>query len=304
MNKKVIITGATGLIGKRVTEILKEKGYFVTVFTRNPANASESLHADEFVQWEPGGNKDWVSHINGAYGIIHLAGEPVMAGRWTDKQKDKILNSRVIGTTELADAAVMAETKPEVFVCGSAIGIYGHVPEDEVNEEYSAGRGFTAEVVMKWEAASMNVDKAGIRRVNLRTGIVLHPEGGALEKFLPPFKMFIGGPLGSGKQWFPWIHLDDIALLFVYALENEKLTGPVNGTAPNPVRMKDFTKSLGRVLHRPSFFKVPGFVLKIILGEAATEVLSGARVIPDKADAAGFEFKYPFVEEALRDLLS
>ena len=304
MEKRIVVTGATGLIGKRVIELLKEKNYSVTVFTRSPQKAKSILpRADEFVEWDSN-NINWSESINGAYGIIHLAGESVIGKRWSPQQKQKIKESRIEGTGALIKAVSKVENKPEVFISASAVGYYGTSFTKEFTEESEPGNDFLAEVASAWENEAEKVEKLDVRRVSIRIGIVLDKNEGALAKMITPFKFFIGGPLGSGNQPFPWVHLDDVAGLFIYALENKNLFGAYNAVAPEKLTMKEFTNRLGNVMKRPSIFSVPEFVLKIVLGEAAEVVTKGAFVIPKRTLESGYNFKFTKVNNALKDLLN
>ncbi len=310
MSGKIIITGSTGLIGKKIFSGLKEKGYDVIVFSRNPERAqSINPSAMEYVRWnvesESDLNKsnDWEKYVEGTKAVIHLAGESIMAERWNSEHKKRVLNSRIFGTRSLVEAIGKAGQKPDVFICASAIGYYGS-SESDVDETFPAGNNFLSEVVKRWEEEAARVEKYNVRRVNVRTGIVLDKNEGALAKLLIPFKLFVGGPLGSGKQWFPWIHLEDVAGLFLFSLEESKINGAINAVSPNPVRMKEFCKILGRVMHRPSLFKVPEFILRLVLGEAASTVIEGVKVIPKKVVEYGFKFSYENVEQALRNILN
>jgi hypothetical protein len=301
---KIAITGATGLIGTKLSNLLKNEGHEITVLTRNPNKAKAELpNADNFVEWTPNQDGEWQKAIDGKDALVHLAGENLMSSRWTEEHKKNIRNSRVIGAKELIKAIEKAENKPEVFATASAIGYYGRSASGEVTEESDPGDDFLAGVISELENETAKVEELGVRKVNVRIGVVLDKNGGALARMLPPFKFFIGGPLGTGKQWFPWVHIDDVINLFHFTLTNRNVKGPVNAVAPNSMTMEEFTNTLGKVLHRPSFFKVPEFVLNIILGEAASVVTKGVNIKPKRTLEYGYKFKFTDVEKALRDLL-
>lgn len=301
---KVAITGATGLIGTKITNLLKEGGHEITVLTRNVSKAKAALpQADDFVEWSPKQNRELQNAINGKNAVIHLAGENLMSSRWTEEHKKKVRESRVLGAREIVDAIKKAESRPQAFLSASAIGYYGRTAEGEVTEEAEPGKDFLAGVIKELENETTKVDEFVVRRVNIRIGIVLDKNGGALAKMLTPFRLFIGGPLGTGKQWFPWVHIDDVANLFVFALTNSNVQGALNAAAPDSITMKDFSKALGKVMKRPSIFKVPEFVLKIVLGEAANVVTKGVNVQTKKTLELGYKFKYLDVQSALKNLL-
>ena len=304
MTKKIIITGATGFIGKKLSDRLREGGYQIIVFSRNIKNAKIILpNMADYVEWNPMNISSWVEKINGVDAIINLAGENLFARRWNVEHKKKIEQSRLITTRALVNAIHHAKNRPRVFISASAIGYYGFTGEAEVTEESKHGDDFLANVTKKWELEAADVEHLGVRRVNLRIGMVLDKNEGALAKMLPAFRFFVGGPLGSGNQWFSWIHVDDLIALFLFALNNDNMHGVYNATAPNPVRMKEFAKLTGKVLHRPSIFPVPETVLKIILGEGAQYITNGSKVLPKRTLAEGFNFNYGTVEKALEDLL-
>lgn len=278
---KILMTGATGLIGTRVSKFLIDRGDELTIITRDAISAAEkipgavkyyecNLRDDDFFELS-----DLISE---AEAVINLAGENIAAGRWSAEQKKKILNSRKLNTRKLVETINTSEKKPKTFISASAVGFYGNSSSDIFDENSKPGKTFLAEVTEAWEEEVKLLDSS-VREVRLRLGVVLAGEGGALPKMIPPFKYFIGGPLGSGRQWFPWIHIEDVVRFVIHSLE-EKLDGPYNLVAPQFVTMNDLAKALGKALKRPYFFKVPGFVLKIILGEQADMVLGGARISP------------------------
>jgi len=326
--KRVVVTGATGLIGKRVCARLAQQGYAVVVFARDVAAARRSIpQAAEYVQYSASENGPWAPAIDGAYGVINLAGANNFGRRWSEAYKREIRDSRVIGTRGLVNAMRAAAQKPKVFVSGSAIGIYGFRDDTPLDESASLGDDFLARVCKEWEAEAGKAEELGVRTVLIRTGVVLGGEqpglpwpftfkgispsrpgfvldfrNGALPLMALPYRFFIGGPIGSGRQWFSWIHLDDEVELIIKALEDEQLSGPLNATAPEPLTNRDFSRTLGRVLGRPSWLPLPGFALKLLLGEVADMLAEGQRVLPAKAQAAGYSFRFPTAEAALREL--
>lgn len=305
MKKRIIITGATGLIGTELCKQLSANGHELIIFTRSTDKARKIIkEAVEYVKWDYTNADSWKDQLSKADSIIHLAGENVMGGRWTDEHKKRVYNSRIKSTNSFVKAMAECESKPESFICASAVGYYDSSINKEYDETAQPGDGFLSEVTSDWEKAAAEVEKYGVRRVNIRIGIVLDPSGGALAKMIVPFKFFIGGPLGSGNQWFPWIHIKDIAKLFVHAVENGDATGPLNGVSTGIVTMKEFSKTLGDVLNRPSIFRVPEFVLNIILGEAASSITKGAKIIPAKTLESGYSFEFKDAGNALSDLIN
>ena len=300
--KKIVLTGATGLIGKRIADKLIRRGDKVTIFTRSVKNAKQKIsNAYDYVEWNPELN-NWYQKLEDKDAVVHLAGENVMAKRWNAEHKNNILSSRVDGTRSLVNAIGHLKNKPESFISASAIGFYGN-SEKPVNEDSAPGKDFLSEVVKAWESEASKVESCRVRRVSIRTGIVLDTNEGALVPMINQFKFFAGGPIGNGKQWFPWIHIDDIVGIFLFAIDNQKVSGALNAASPNPLRMNEFCKTLGRVMHRPSLFKVPAFIIKILFGEAAEVLLNGAQVIPEKTIKAGYNFRFETAEEALKNLV-
>jgi uncharacterized protein len=274
---RVVIAGASGLIGTALTQALRERG-------------------DAAVALPRFGNAPW--NVDGADAVVNLAGASVAGKRWTPAYKKEIEQSRVLTTRALVDAIRAASRKPRVLINASAVGYYGGRGDEIVDERSEPGADFLANVVRQWEAEAQ---RAPVRSVQIRTGVVLSARGGALEKMLPPFKAFVGGPVGSGRQWFPWIHLADEVAAIVWCIDRE-VTGPVNLVAPGIVTMKEFAKALGRALHRPSWAPVPAAPLRVLLGEFASVLLEGQRVVPKKLLDSGFRFRFESVDAALRDL--
>jgi uncharacterized protein (TIGR01777 family) len=298
----VLVTGATGLIGRALCRQLTADGHTVVAVSRSPENASD-LNARRVEQWKPLSGPPPESALQGVDAVIHLAGEPIAARRWTDDQKKRIRDSRVVGTANLVSGIAAMTKKPQVLVSGSAVGYYGERGDEQLEESSPPGEGFLAETSEEWEAAAAAVEDHGVRCVQIRTGVVLSPEGGAMQKMLPPFKLGVGGPLGSGRQWFPWIHIKDIVGIFRHAMMTSALSGPVNGVAPEPVTNAEFTRALAAVLHRPAFLPVPEFAMRALMGEMADVLFVSQRVVPAAALASGYEFFSPLLAQTLEDLL-
>jgi len=298
---KAVVAGATGFIGHTLLEFLIAQGYETVVLTRRPAANTGSRTLQ--VKWDGQTTGEWVRQIGSADAVINLAGENIAEGRWTPARKKKIIESRLSTARTLVNAIAASGRKPGVFVNASAVGYYGNVPTGDVTEDHPAGKGFLAETCVRWEAEAMKAAGSGVRVVLPRIGIVLGENGGALAKMVPPFKHFLGGPLGSGRQWFPWIHVEDVAGSILHAMEDVTVSGPFNASAPNPVSMKEFCTTLARVLSRPCLAKVPAAVLKILMGEMAEMILGGQKAIPEKILLRGYAFRYPELEPALRVIL-
>ncbi len=305
---KIVITGATGFVGTKLVERLQALGDRIVVLARDTQKANNlfpqaSFPNVEVVGYNPFELGDWAKVISGSDAVINLAGEPLAGVRWTDKRKQEIRDSRVLTTKVLVEAIAQAEVKPQVLISGSAIGYYG-TSLDKTFDEYSdAGNDFLANICKYWEDTTESVTGLGVRLVKLRTGIVLGM-GGAIAKMLPIFQVGGGGKLGSGKQWFSWIHLDDLVALIIYALKNPDMTGAINATAPNPVTNAEFTVSLAKAIKRPAFVPVPAAALILVFGEAATVLLDGQRVVPHKAQINKFAFQYPDIDSALTQIFS
>jgi uncharacterized protein (TIGR01777 family) len=303
--KTVIIIGATGLIGKALSKKLIEKGYGVIAFSRNPKKGQELLdHPVRMVQWDGKTSSGWTGFVENSFAIINLAGENISSGRWTQAKKTKILQSRLDAGAAVALAVKQAKKKPSIVIQASGIGFYGSHADEIIDESFAPGSGFLSMVAEKWEMSTREVESYGTRHIIIRTGVVLGKDGGAFPRLIKPFRFFFGGPLGSGKQWFPWIHLNDEVGAICFLLESEGLHGTFNLSVPEPIRMKDFCHLLGKVIKRPSWLKVPGFLLGLIFGEMADEVLlSGQRAIPKRLLEAGYRFAYPDAESALVNIL-
>jgi len=300
---RVTVTGATGLIGTRIVAALARRGDEVTVLSRDPRRARERLGSGiEAVAWDPLGEPAPTEALAGRDGVIHLTGEPV-AQRWSDAAKERIRTSREVGTANLVAGLRGAEPRPRALVSASAVGYYGARGDEEVPESTPAGDGFLAEVCVAWEQAAQAAAELGMRVAIVRTGIVLDAAGGALAKMLPPFKAGIGGPVAGGRQWMPWIHVDDLVGLYIAALDRDDWSGPINGSAPTPVTNKDFSKALGRALRRPALAPVPALALRALYGEMAEIVTTGQRAVPQRALALGHAYAHPELDEALRSAL-
>lgn len=304
---KVLMTGVTGLIGSALSAHLRRAGHQIAGFSRAPEKidreTAKQLAVDEMYKWEPQAGLPPSEAFADVDAVVHLAGEPVAEGRWTAARKRAIRDSRILSTRHLVAAMRDAVTKPQVFVSSSAVGIYGNRGDEVLDEAAAPADDFLGGVCQEWEAEAARARELGIRTVEVRTGVVLSVTGGALAKMLPAFKMGVAGPLGDGRQWFPWIHLDDIVGLFDFALTNAALNSPVNGSAPGVVTNAEFTKELASVLHRPAMIPVPAFGLKLLFGEMATVLTASQRVVPKVAEQAGYAFRYPTLRPALEKLL-
>jgi hypothetical protein len=296
---RVFLTGATGLIGRALAASLVEDGHEVVALSRSEA-PSGLPQGTRTVKGDPAVVGAWQEELSRCDACVNLAGEPVSGGRWTDERRKRIRDSRVLATRNVA--SVIGAGGPPVLVSGSAIGYYGPCGDEVVDESFPAGNDFLAHVALEWEEATRTAARRA-RVVLVRTGIVLSPDGGALPRLALPFRMFVGGPIGDGGFWQSWIHVDDQVGILRMALENAAADGPVNATAPDPVRNRDLARSLGRVLGRPSLLVAPPAAVRAVLGEMAEVVLASQRVVPRKALSLGYRFHWPALEPALRDLL-
>jgi hypothetical protein len=303
--KKIIITGATGSIGKYFTEQLIARGDKVTVFTRNLEKSQQKLPGiRNSIKWNYSKPDKWKEYINGVDAVVHLAGANLGAKRWDEEYKKLAYDSRIVSTRNLVEAIKSVEKKPKVFICSSATGFYGNRYDEVLDENSSPGDDFLATLCNDWENESRKVEQYGVRRVSIRTGLVLMKDEGVLTQMLLPFKLFIGGPLGNGRQWFPWIHIDDIVGIYLHAIDNPNVTGAINGTAPGIVTMKQFAKTLGKNLSRPSLFPVPKFALKIAVGELGEYAVMSQRTSVEKIIKSGYKFKFENLENSLNKIIN
>jgi uncharacterized protein (TIGR01777 family) len=295
--ERVLVSGASGFVGRALCALLAGAGHEALPLTRRPVGPND-------VPWNPSSGE--ISPLDGLgiASVVHLAGESIASGRWTAARKALIRDSRVVGTRLLCERLAALASPPRVLVCASAIGLYGDRGEEDLDEDSAPGSGFLAGVCREWEAAAEPAREAGIRVVNLRFGVVLSPNGGALAAMLPPFRLGVGGPIGSGRQWMSWISLDDAISLALYCIFEESVSGPVNAVSPSPIRQRDFAHALGAALRRPSICPAPAFALRLLFGEMADEtLLASQRVLPRAAQAAGYAFLHPDPAPYLRAAL-
>ncbi len=308
IGQRVTVTGATGLVGPSLVSALRERGAQVTVLTRDPKRARAQLGAVDAVGWEPLREPAPAAALADRDAVVHLAGAPI-AQRWSERTKRAIRDSRTIGTQNLIEGLRRAHQSelgkpPQVLVSSSAIGYYGSHGEEPLDEDAPPGSDFLAQVCVAWEAAAAEARELGMRVTSLRTGVVLDREGGALAKMLPPFRLGVGGPVAGGYQYISWIHPEDLRAMMLTALADGRWDGPINATAPEPLPNREFSKLLGQVLGRPALLPVPASALRLLYGEMAEIVTSGARVMPARALVLGYEFAYPHLEDALRAALT
>lgn len=302
----VIISGATGFIGRALLQDLSENGYDIAVLTRDREKARAQFGDGAIIaEWDGKTSRGWLELASRSNAIINLAGENIGAGRWTEQRKQHIVQSRIDAGKAVTEAVQKASVKPKTVIQASAVGYYGPKEDESLDESSPPGAGFLAETVRRWELSTREVEDSGVRRIVIRSGLVLGKDGGTLPRFFIPFRFFIGGPLGTGKQWFPWIHWKDEIAAIRFLLEREDARGVFNLVSPCSVTMKEFARTLGRELKRPSWFPVPAFLLRLLFGEMAEEMLlSSQRVLPAALLKAGHTFQYPEIESALRDILA
>jgi uncharacterized protein (TIGR01777 family) len=299
---KIVAAGLTGFIGEALLTRLLGEGHTVTLLARNPENVREKINPKIHLQhWDGKTAGEWTRHVDGADAVLNFAGESLGAKRWTAEQKKRIVGSRIDATRALVDAMRAATRRPSVLVNASAVGYYGSVEEGEVTEDHPRGAGFLSETCERWENEASEAVKLGVRLALLRTGVVLGP-GGALTRMTLPFKLFLGGPIGNGRQWFSWVHREDVVNVVLLALRDQRVSGPVNVAAPDCVTMKQFCHAVGRALRRPSWAPVPAFVLKLALGEMAEMLLTGQRVVPTRLQQLGYTFRFSNLDAALHDI--
>jgi len=294
----ILITGGSGFIGSALcTKLLNNKKHELTVVSRNPGSIKTPAKViSNLNQLEKDASFDV---------IINLAGEPIADNRWTEKQKQKIIISRIDTTEKIIEFIKHAKHKPKLLINGSAIGYYGiNKTNSAINENGTGDDSFSSKLCKQWETVALNANLFGVRTCLLRTGIVLGKNGGALKKMLPPFKIGLGGKIGSGQQWMSWIHLDDLVGIILYCIEHDDLNGAINGTSPNPSTNQDFTKTLGKVLNRPTFMSIPEIIIKLLMGQMGIELLlSGKKILPIKVSEKGYQFQYPTLDNALQNIL-
>jgi uncharacterized protein (TIGR01777 family) len=297
---KIFISGGTGFVGTNLARYLLAKGHTIIATGTSSAHTSVSHENFRYISADTTQKGPWQDLLKDVDAQINLAGRTIF-NRWSERYKKQIYNSRILTTRHLVEA--LPDDKEVVLCSTSAVGYYGDRAEEIINEETPPGNDFLAKVSIDWEKEAFLAEKKGARVAVMRFGVVLGKNGGALAKMIPAFKSFAGGPIGSGKQWFPWIHLEDLISAVMFIIENQDIKGPVNFCAPNPVRNRDFAKALGRILGRPSFLRAPSFMIRTLLGEMGTIVMSSQRVVPDRLLKNGFEFQYPDVEKALNNLI-
>jgi uncharacterized protein len=304
--KKIVMTGGTGLIGRRLMPELLKRGYEVTILTRSPETAEPLVPgASKYVLWSATERGDWEFEFNGSYAVINLAGQPILEHRWSEDFKQDIYDSRVVGTRRIVNAIRRSEHKPQVLINASAIGYYGYDGDmhDVMTEESHSGNDYFAQVCFGWELEAKQAEFMDIRVVPLRMGLVFSEDDGGLRKMVRPFKMGFGGHIEPGNQWFSWIHIDDVVEIIIIALENDKINTAINLTSPEPVTGVQLAETIGRVMTRKSWFKLPEWMTTLGLGEAAPVITHGKRVMPRLLQQLGYRFKYSTLEAALRDVI-
>jgi|TARA_B100000315_G_scaffold106157_1_gene97343 hypothetical protein len=301
---KVLVTGATGFIGKELLKHLSFEGYEINILTRNPKQERSKLVVPCSVyHWNPEKESPDIKSLKGVKAVIHLAGENIANGRWTQKRKANIKNSRILSTQRLVEAIGKLEHKPDVLVSASGIGFYGGSGNKLLKEDIPPGTCYLAKVCKDWEEEVKKVQEFDVRAVSIRTGMVLGDEGGAIGKMLLPFRMGLGGRLGNGNQWMSWIHLIDLARMYIHAIKSPSIKGAYNAVSPNPISNSEFTNTLGKLLNRPTLLPIPSFVLRLLFGDMAQVLLASQKVSPEKILATGFLFKYESLNSALTQIV-
>jgi uncharacterized protein (TIGR01777 family) len=299
---KILITGGTGFVGTQLTSRLLQDGHEVTILSRSAKRSGEVPRGISYLQGDPTQKGSWQEAIKNHDAVINLAGASIFA-KWTEEHKKAIRESRVSTTQNIVQGIPAHPEKQFTLLSTSAVGYYGFCGDEKLTEDSPNGYDFLARIASEWEGEALKARDKGARVVITRFGIVLGEKGGALSQMIPLFKKYVGGPIGSGKQWFSWVHIKDLSEAFAFLLEHPEISGPVNVCAPNPVRNKDLAKALGKVLHRPSFMPAPGFMVKLVLGEFGSVILEGQRVIPKRLLDSGFAFQYPDIDKALQGIV-
>lgn len=300
---RVLVTGGTGFIGRALVPVLQREGHKVVAFARSPERARSRLGADVEIVGASGGPDTLEAAVEGSNAVINLAGEPILGGRWTPARKKALWDSRSTFTQRLVDAVRASRERPQVLISGSAVGYYGDRGDEPLTERSTAGADFLAKLCQTWEAAALKAEIPGTRVVRLRTGVVLGRDGGALGQMLPPFQLGLGGPVGPGTQFMPWVHLHDLVAIIAAAVTDKRFDGAINGVGPEPVRSADFARTLGRMLKRPAVLPLPAFALRALFGEAAVVLLASQRVEAARLRELGFTFAFPALEPALADVV-
>jgi len=299
---KILITGGTGFVGTQLTSRLLQDGHEVTILSRSAKRSGEVPRGISYLQGDPTQKGSWQEAIKNHDGVINLAGASIFA-KWTEEHKKAIRESRVNTTRNIVEGIPSHPQRPFTLFSTSAVGYYGFCGDEELTEGSPNGDDFLARIASEWEGEALKAREKGARVVITRFGIVMGEKGGALSQMIPLFKKYIGGPIGSGKQWFSWVHIKDLSEAFAFLLKHPEISGPVNVCAPNPVRNKDLAKAIGKVLHRPSFMPAPGFMVKLVLGEFGSVILEGQKVIPKRLLDSGFTFQYPEIDKALQGIV-
>lgn len=299
---KILMTGGTGFVGTQLFNRLSQDGHEITILTRSLKGAKKALPGISYLEGDPTQKGPWQQSIKDHDAVINLAGASIFS-KWTDEHKRAIRESRVFTTQNIVEGIPTHRDPPFTFFSTSAVGYYGFRGDEELSEESPPGTDFLARIAVEWEEEAFKASDKGVRVVITRFGIVLGEKGGALGQMIPLFKKYIGGPIGSGKQWFSWVHIKDLTEAFIFLIKHPEISGPVNLCAPNPVRNRDLARALGEVLHRPSFMPAPGFMIKLVLGEFGSVILEGQRVIPKKLMEKGFVFSYPDIRQALQSIV-
>jgi len=302
---KMVIAGGTGFVGRHLCHELVNEGHSIIVLSRHPEGTADSANApSRVIQWNGRADGSWSTRCDGAEVVINLSGAPIADRRWTPARKRELVDSRVLTTRALLASIATWNTKPHTFITASGVGFYGDRGQEQVNEDSSNGEGFLPELCQAWEGAAKQGEALGLRVLPVRFGMVLGLDGGALPKMAFPFRFFLGGPVLPGSQFVSWIHVKDLSRLILWLITNQSMSGPVNGVAPDSVTMKEFCERLGQTMKRPSWFPVPGFLLRIALGELASMLTTGQRVHPQRALDGGFTFLYPMLEAALEAIFA